>query len=364
MSYNFVETNKRKPKNFAGDIALYANDGKATRPKRPTTSIQSDMWHEINLQPKLLVLDEAQMVNKPALAWARALMALKAKRVLVMSGTLPHNRWTDIFGYLNFLKGHPFNTQREFLRVFGLPGERNTSARKLACLSRFMQAFTIVHPSSILNLPPMSSFRISFNLHPQEAVAVKEFVFEYKKCAIGKPDVVIDGGDKEQGLGLFTYAIQAQVKAGHPMMGEYLAERWQRLHHLESLHFKVFSGEELDDQKPEERKDWLKRVKRRPNIVKESGRLSKLMELYRHLTITYPERKMVMFSCFLKFLDVVEEGLLRDYKIQPLRYDGTTPTDQRPKIEEAYGESKSNVPLLMTAGSGIYIFSCHMKKYG
>ncbi|KAF5872687.1 putative snf2 family helicase protein [Botrytis fragariae] len=352
MSYNFVETNKRKSSKFAGDIALYANGSKATRPKRPTMSVQSEIWHDLKLQPKLLVLDEAQMVNKPALAWARALMALKAKRVLVMSGTLPHNQWTNVFGYLKFLKGHPFHTQSEFLRVFGTPGERITSARKLACLARFMQGFTIAHPSSILNLPQMNSFRISFNLLPREAVAVAEFVFEYKKCVIGTPDIIIDGGDRGQGLGLFTYAIQAQVKAGHPMMGEYLSERWVRLARLDGINFRVFSGEDVDDQKPEERKDWLERVKKRPDIVNESGRLSKLMELFRHLTITYPERKLVMFSSFLKFLDIVEEGILRRFKIQSLRYDGTTPSDERPKIEEAFVESNNNVPLLMTAGSG------------
>ncbi|TGO53540.1 hypothetical protein BCON_0121g00210 [Botryotinia convoluta] len=323
MSYNFVETNKRKSSKFAGDIALYANGSKATRPKRPTMSVQSEIWHDVKLQPKLLVLDEAQMVNKPALAWARALMALNAKRVLVMSGTLPHNQWTNVFGYLKFLKGHPFHNQREFLRVFGTLGERITSARKLACLARFMQGFTIAHPSSILNLPQMNSFRISFNLLPREAMAVMEFVDEYKKCVIGTPNIIIDGGDKDQGLGLFTYAIQAQVKAGHPMMGEYLSERWARLARLDGIHLRVFSGEEIDDQKPEERKDWLERVKKRPDIVNESGRLN-----------------------------IVEEGLLRRFKIQSLRYDGTTPSDQRPKIEEAFVESNNNVPLLMTAGSG------------
>lgn len=98
MGYNFVETNKRKMDEFPGKLAMYIKDRRLPKPKRPTASIQSDMWREVGMQPKLLVLDEAQAVNKPALAWSRAVRSLDAKRVLVMSGTLPHNQWSDMYG--------------------------------------------------------------------------------------------------------------------------------------------------------------------------------------------------------------------------------------------------------------------------
>ncbi|QSZ37780.1 hypothetical protein DSL72_008879 [Monilinia vaccinii-corymbosi] len=262
MSYDFCEHNARKMDSYRDELALHRRDSRYPKPKLPTSAIRTDMWADLDMEPKLIVLDEAQLINKPALAWAKSVARLNAKRILMMSGTLPHNQWTNIFGYMKLLKGHPFVTQREFLRVFGVPGERVTTTRKLRCLSRFLQAVTISHPSLILNLPKVEEYKVSFKLHDSEHRAVSALVQKNKKGVIGSKQVVLDGGDKERGMGSSVYADQAQLKSGHPMMGKGLKA------------------------------------------------------------------------------------------VQALRCDGTTPSDRRPVIEEAFIAAECNIPLLMTAGSG------------
>jgi hypothetical protein len=38
--------------------------------------------------------------------------------VICASGTILPNQWTDIYGVVDFLAGHPFDTEQEFVRVF------------------------------------------------------------------------------------------------------------------------------------------------------------------------------------------------------------------------------------------------------
>ncbi|KAF7877219.1 hypothetical protein EAF04_000904 [Stromatinia cepivora] len=348
VSYNFLEMNARKMDSFAGKLALYANDPTASKPKRPTSAMHTSIWKELGLETKLLVLDEAQLINKPALSWAKAVARINAKRTLMLSGTLPHNTWTNMFGYVKLLKGHPFTTPREFMRVFGVPSERNTTRSKLRCLSRFLQGVTIAHPASILRLPGIEVFRVSFYLHNTEALAVTDLVYEYKKAVIGSKEHIIDGGESKD-LGLFTYAIQAQVKSAHPMLAEELDARIAR---LDDAKFRIFSGEDVEDVDFEDRRQWIERVKARPSITKESGRVTKIVELYRYLTSRYPERKIVIFSCFLKFLDILDEALSRDCGIKTFRYDGSIAADKRVAIETAFEQAPPYLPLLITGGSG------------
>ncbi|TGO47700.1 hypothetical protein BCON_0266g00050 [Botryotinia convoluta] len=348
MSYNFLEMNARKMKKFPGELALYANNSTAPKPKRPTSAMHTELWRDLCLEPKLLVLDEAQLINKPALSWAKAVARVNAKRTLMLSGTLPRNTWTNIYGYMKLLKGHPFATPGEFLRIFGVPNERNTTRSKLRCLSRFLQGVTIAHPASILRLPGIKIFRISFKLNPKEAWSVSERVQEYKKSNIGSKDHIIDGGDSKE-IGLFTYAVQAQVKSAHPMLGEELDARIER---LEDAKFRMFSGEDVEEIDYADRHQWLDRVKRRAHLMKESGRVEKIIQLYIYLVSTYPGRKIVIFSCFLKFLDILDEALYQECSIKSSRYDGSIAAEQRIEIENSFRQADPKLPLLITGGSG------------
>jgi hypothetical protein len=38
--------------------------------------------------------------------------------VICASGTILPNQWTDIYGVVDFLAGHPFDTEQEFVQVF------------------------------------------------------------------------------------------------------------------------------------------------------------------------------------------------------------------------------------------------------
>jgi SNF2 family DNA or RNA helicase len=65
-----------------------------------------------------LVLDAVQYVKNPASKTHIAIKELPYVAVICASGTILPNQWTDIYGVVDFLAGHPFDTEQEFVQVF------------------------------------------------------------------------------------------------------------------------------------------------------------------------------------------------------------------------------------------------------
>lgn len=47
------------------------------------------------------------------------LRRLLNKSPLILSGTLAHNKWHNLSGYIDFLNGHPFNPHKKFIETYG-----------------------------------------------------------------------------------------------------------------------------------------------------------------------------------------------------------------------------------------------------
>lgn len=62
--------------------------------------------------------------------------------------------------------------------------------------------------------------------------------------------------------------------------------------------------------------------------------------------------KIVIFSQYLRHLDVVLEALSRRYDITALRYDGTMPPSKREKVQRDFKDCHAKIPLLINTGSG------------
>jgi SNF2 family DNA or RNA helicase len=104
----------------------------------------------------------------------------------------------------------------------------------------------------------------------------------------------------------------------------------------------------------EDRNEWLKKVREREELIDESDRVRRFLLVYKQIRTTYPDRKILVFSQFLKFLDILEEAMKRMFDIQVLRFDGTIGQRQRIKVQQDFKDAATEVPLLMTAGSGAY----------
>lgn len=344
-SYEFVETSYRAVRAFPKGVKTHRNGDAetASAPPRPNAAVHSTIWEEIGMPFKRMILDECQAVNKRDGARHKAVKNIHVEARVGYSGTLAHNKWDDVDGLFDFLKGHPIHNQQMFFRLFSDPDtgghSRQPDAKGLHLLQRFLLACTIARPSSVLKLKQCHRHRVPFLLNSAEAAAVTQLTSLYTKAFAASRE--------KNGKRHLKYAVRALMASLHPML---------RINDEVDLDYDPENPDATPDKEAvigEAREGWLARVRARGRLIEESSRLQAFLGLYKFLmTTAAPGRKIVVFSQYLRFLDIIEEALKRQYGVECLRYDGTVLQSLRKGIESKYADPTNKKPLLITAGAG------------
>lgn len=361
-SYEFVEANSRDMNALPSKLDEYVDGGHhGEAPIRPTSALHSEFWKQAGLPFKRVILDEAQKVNKHDGARHVATKNLYCKAYVALSGTLMHNKWHDISGLLDFVDSHPFASWSTFMHAFSeidYTGKVVLAPTKVALLQRFLQPFLIARPSSLIQLKELKQRRVPFKLQNREARSVTALMGEYHKAmaaskASGKK-AKTDGIDSSiAGFGLL---VRAQLASLHPLFGEAMTRLKERANEA----YDPDTGDPDDDyeaaveqeQKRMPRTEWLEMIEDCPDLREWSGRLTAIMDLYDDLRKAYPDRKIVLFSQYLRFQDIVAECFLRHAGVKALRYDGITTEEQRRMVRKEFRSCGPEIPLLMTSGAG------------
>ena len=362
-SYEFVEASSRKVRNFLDELTKYNNRGRVgERPKRPNAGISSGLWRLLGIPIKRLILDEVQVVNKRSGARHKAIMKLPAKAIVGLSGILPHNRWHDMSGYFDFLKSHPFKSHADFMATFASQDAYGKSVRpdaaRLRLLQRCLQAVLIARPSSVLKLPPCRRNLAIFDLLPATRKKVDEYTTKYLQMAVMSAETEgLDFGEKNESYAL-AYAVIAQLWSLHPLLGSAAEEAKDRKVELaqtgegEVSPGAQFEAEDQEARNGEARVLWLQKVEDYDQLVNSSMRLLSIVSTINQVREASPKAKIVVFSQYLKFLDILDVALRRDVGVRTIRFDGTVhPLTCRRRLEE-FAEEKEGVVLLITAGAG------------
>jgi hypothetical protein len=105
---------------YENPVESYTDTGDhaVAKPKKPTAALATGLWTLTGLHIKRGYIDEAQMINKRDGKRQLALMQLQVSSWCLMSGTLAHNRWHDLGGYLDFARAYPYTTDESFMQQF------------------------------------------------------------------------------------------------------------------------------------------------------------------------------------------------------------------------------------------------------
>jgi SNF2 family DNA or RNA helicase len=103
-----------------------------------------------------------------------------------------------------------------------------------------------------------------------------------------------------------------------------------------------------------DRQAWLAVFKRMPEGDLLSSRVIAVIEVYHRILRDNPTARIIIFSKFLKFLDIIEEALLRKSgsTAYTLRFDGTKDAEERELIKSRFNNAKGSVVLMITPGAG------------
>ncbi|KAH7350385.1 P-loop containing nucleoside triphosphate hydrolase protein [Pyrenochaeta sp. MPI-SDFR-AT-0127] len=358
-SYEFADANYRATQKYREGIETWvdAKDPLLPKPRRPTAALASGLWVMAGLPFKRGYLDEAHMINKRDGQRHRSVMKLPVKAWVVMSSTLPHTRWDDISGYLDFVKGHAYPTHNKFMAQFSVSDGRTARAPRLKLLQRFLQAITIIRPQDVLRLPPCRRMAFPVNLSDERAQVVLELTEAYKVASNTQHEKTFENlGGRTPAIGL---AIRAQMHALHPFLDPKRAEEEVREEcNLSNKGIVGANAAHLNDEFAEDghtarrRGRWLAQVAELDDdTLFDSPHLRALVDLIYSMTKDAPSRKIVVVSQYLKYLDMIAEALKRKYKIDPLRFDGTVPQSTTGKLQQEFAGLEAR-PMLMTAGTG------------
>jgi len=165
VSYEYVAAQYKRLLEYKEYHALVKSKGitiaSATQPDkkmpaRPVLSLFSDMYKDTGRPFPFLILDEVEHVKNQHSKTHIAVKQLPYMAAICILDTILPKQWTDIYGVIDFLKGHPFVAEEEFVRVFLTqygnrvkdppPTLRNR-------LIKFLMIMTVGHPASILKLP-------------------------------------------------------------------------------------------------------------------------------------------------------------------------------------------------------------------
>lgn len=110
----------------------------------------------------------------------------------------------------------------------------------------------------------------------------------------------------------------------------------------------------LKTTKVRRRPAWLASFEKMKDDDLFSSRTVVIIQVYSRIIEENPVAKIIIFSKFLKFLDIVEEALKRKLRstAHVLRFDGTVNIDGRKDVKSQFNSSKGSVVLRITPGAG------------
>lgn len=83
----------------------------------PITSLLSSIYKILGCPIRRVILDKARVENPYGLTHA-AIKNLQYESIVISSGIIIANKWSDSYALIDYLAGHPCRIFQEFVRVF------------------------------------------------------------------------------------------------------------------------------------------------------------------------------------------------------------------------------------------------------
>ena len=201
-----------------------------------------------NVEWQRIVLDEAQNIKNPKAAQTKAILKLKAKHKLALTGTPVENRLLDLWSIFNFLNPGYLGKQTQFRKSFEVPIQKNNDKIKSTTLKKLVEPLILrrvkTDKSIISDLPDKVEQKLYTNLTKEQASLYEVVVKDVEK------KLQEAEGIERKGLMLSTLMKLKQI-CNHPAQflqdnSEFSPERSHKLSRLaEMVEEAVLEGESL-----------------------------------------------------------------------------------------------------------------------
>ncbi|MBK1646088.1 ATP-dependent helicase [Thiocapsa imhoffii] len=184
-------------------------------------------WHRV-------VLDEAQNIKNPKAQQTKAILKIKSRHRLALTGTPVENRLTDLWSIFNFMQPGYLDTQSRFRKAYEIPVQRDQNAVRATMLKRLVEPFILrrvkTDKTIIQDLPDKVEAKQYCNLSREQAALYESVVRDVER------QLAEVSGIERQGLMLSTLMRLKQI-CNHPaqFLQDGSAFTPERSHKLERL---------------------------------------------------------------------------------------------------------------------------------
>ena len=195
-----------------------------------------------------IVLDEAQNIKNPKAAQTKAILKLKAKHRLALTGTPVENRLLDLWSIFNFLNPGYLGKQAQFRKSFEVPIQKDNNRVKSTTLKKLVEPLILrrvkTDKAIISDLPDKVEQKLYTNLTKEQASLYQVVVKDVEE------KLQDTEGIERKGLMLSTLMKLKQI-CNHPAQflqdnSEFSSQRSHKLSRLtQMVEEAILEGESL-----------------------------------------------------------------------------------------------------------------------
>ncbi|KAK0125596.1 hypothetical protein ONS95_000396 [Cadophora gregata] len=349
ISYHFVMAQYKKMMKFLKSVEQI-KQGVNALPKRPNTTIFSDIFYSQDTKCPYLVLDEVTAVKNTSSATFLATEELKslAESTIMLTGSPVDNTWFDLYAYTQLIPSHDIRSKLAMRTLFARKMKKGRWGPPVGNgfrrLVQLLNSFVVRRPESVIALPPLQTRTVKFCLTYAEAA---ESELHYSKYI-----TIINANSGSDGVGEFspwgrlTLALQA---ACHPAL--------EKIMNLVKNPDAELDGDLAAVDAFSEAKEIEQWVRWKEEIEKNenwrSSRIDAIIDILNEFRDKDPTFKVIIFDESVYFLDIVEVALSNMFEPEAcLRYDGRTIAEKRAVVLEEFSKPGGPRVLLASRGAG------------
>lgn len=269
-------------------------------------TLRNDIENFRSIEFAYAVLDESHVIKNPDSKVFKAMQLINATNRIALSGTPLQNNTTDLYAQMHFLNPGILGSKEFFVNEFSVPIDKNGDKLKAESLRKMIYPFMLRRSKEAVakDLPEKTETVIYCTLEKEQRVIYDWFKDKYRKIIMSKIDEV---GFSKSGITI----IEGMMK--------------------------------------------LRQICDSPALLNEGREYSnhsvKINELMRELEDNVSTRKVLIFSQFLKMLELIGNGL-KEREINFNYLDGSMSPEARKKEVDEFQNSDKNRVFLISLKAG------------
>lgn len=268
--------------------------------------VRNDLEHLMRFQWLYLVLDESHVIKNPDALTTRAVMKLRSRNKIILSGTPVQNNTYDLYAQMTFLNPGFLGTREFFKTEYVTAIERQSDPEKMAQLKRMIHPFLLRRTKEQVTdeLPVKTEVILWCSLEPEQRKVYDAYRNHYRDLLLKK---IEEEGLNKAGIYVLEGLLRLRQICDHPAL--------------------------LKDKE----------------ITTEAS--VKVNSLVREISEHTSNHKLLVFSQFTEMLSIVASELDRQ-GISYCYLDGSTPAEKRSEQVALYQRDESIRIFLLSLKAG------------